>query len=74
MIISDFRHVTIYDFRPALWLSCLGQAARLDWAGLGWPDEAGLGWRSGLGQAGEAAGLGKARRRRLGWAGLGWPS
>ena len=37
--ISDFRQATMYDFRPALWLGCLGQAARLGWAGL-----AGLGW------------------------------
>ena len=38
LTIVDFRHVTIYDFRPALWLGCLGQAARL-----GWADQARLG-------------------------------
>ena len=64
MTISDFRQVTNYDFRPALWLGCLGQVARLGWAGLGWPDEARAGPQRGL------AGPGLARR--LDWARLGW--
>ena len=62
-IIFDFRYVTVYDFRPALWLGCLGQAARLGWAGL-----AGAGWAR-LARRPDSARLGGGDK-----AGLGWPS
>ena len=49
--------LSISDFRPALWLGCLGQAARLGEVGL-----AGLGLGGPAGWAGMASRPGLARR------------